>query len=68
LANEIPAGDWKIDNIFSNNKILIDAETLENTAKKGYRFPVPSPGVTKQIVPARESLVSDIPSGDGKNP
>jgi hypothetical protein len=34
--------------------------------KKGYRFPVPSPGVTKQIVPARDSLVSNIPSGGGK--
>ncbi len=43
--------------------------------KKRYRFPVPSRDVTKQalswpgiinLFPARESLVSDIPDGDGK--
>jgi hypothetical protein len=46
------------------------------TVKKGYPFPIPSrdvtnpnspwPGIIK-LFPARESLVSDIPAGDGKN-
>ncbi len=45
------------------------------TVKKGSEFPVfnqyvtyqnsPWPGITK-LFPARESLVSDIPAGDGK--
>jgi hypothetical protein len=46
------------------------------TVKNGYRFSRPQPGCHKtnspwtgifKLFPARESLVSDIPAGDGKN-
>jgi hypothetical protein len=39
---------------------------LPHTVKKFSYFPVPSRDVTNQLFPARESLVSDIPAGDGK--
>jgi hypothetical protein len=45
---------------------------LPYTVKKFIVFPVPSRDVTNQtlrgreLFPARESLVSDIPAGDGK--
>jgi hypothetical protein len=34
--------------------------------KKIIDFPVPSRNVSNQTLPARESLISDIPAGDGK--
>ncbi len=38
-----------------------------HTVKKIIVFPVPSQDVTNQTLLARETLVSDIPAGDGKN-
>ncbi len=44
--------------------------SIQYTVKKGYRFSHPQPNVTNQtipsLIPSRESLISDIPAGDGK--
>ncbi len=50
--------------------MLQDLESRYTVKKVGY-FPVPTPpppsrDVTNQTLLARESLVSDIPAGDGK--
>jgi hypothetical protein len=49
---------------------LFGGEHCKYTVKKASNFPDPSQDVTNQtlpkLFPARESLASDIPAGDGK--
>ncbi len=45
---------------------LQDATLFVYTVKKFIVFPVPTRDVTNQTLPGRESVVSDIPAGDGK--
>ncbi len=61
--------------IFKSCKVKISSPDLfrsSYTVKKISRFPVPSRDVTNQTLPGREdltyreSLVNDIPAGDGK--
>jgi hypothetical protein len=55
--------------------MLASIPLLIYTVKKDYRFSPPQPGCHQpnspwlgiiKLIPARESLVSDIPAGDGK--
>jgi hypothetical protein len=64
------------DQLMAGKQLKNNFQALMYTVKEGYNFSRPQPGchqpnspypVIIKLFPARESLVCDIPAGDGKN-